>query len=191
VEDHRVLFSVLHALAGRPFALIVLRGRGKASKNVELVLLRHEISVLRRQTPRARLEPADRLIMAALARHLPGPYGRRPRLPGGCWPASTLEDGRYIWEGGLGTAWSNDASEDLIVVVLTQRTANETGMPAVCAKVLSAARASGSAQLETIRFPPQNCNRRGDKPTLDDMRVRVGTLSVRRRRGCGYLLVAA
>jgi putative transposase len=35
------------------------------------VLLRHEISVLRRQLPRPRLEPADRLVMAAFARHLP------------------------------------------------------------------------------------------------------------------------
>ncbi|MDT5232135.1 MAG: putative transposase [Mycobacterium sp.] len=67
------------ALAGRLLALIVVRGRGQASKDVELILLRHEISVLRRQTPRPRLEPADRLILAAFARHLPGPL-RKFRL---------------------------------------------------------------------------------------------------------------
>jgi CubicO group peptidase (beta-lactamase class C family) len=52
---------------------------------------------------------------------------------------SVLDDGRYTWEGGLGTTWSNVPSRDLTVVVLTQRAADETGMPAVCDEVLSAA----------------------------------------------------
>jgi CubicO group peptidase (beta-lactamase class C family) len=54
---------------------------------------------------------------------------------------SVLDGGRYTWEGGLGTAWSNVPSQDLTVVVLTQRAADETGMPAVCDDVLSAATA--------------------------------------------------
>ena len=52
---------------------------------------------------------------------------------------SVLDDGRYAWDGGLGTTWSNVPSQDLTVVVLTQRAANETGMPAVCDDVVSAA----------------------------------------------------
>jgi CubicO group peptidase (beta-lactamase class C family) len=56
---------------------------------------------------------------------------------------SVLDDGRCTWEGGLGTAWSNVPSQDLTVVVLTQRAADDTGMPAVCDDVLSAARAAG------------------------------------------------
>jgi CubicO group peptidase (beta-lactamase class C family) len=52
---------------------------------------------------------------------------------------SVLDDGRYTWEGGFGTAWSNVPSQDLTVVVLTQRAADGTGMPAVCDDVLSAA----------------------------------------------------
>jgi CubicO group peptidase (beta-lactamase class C family) len=59
---------------------------------------------------------------------------------------SILDDGRYCWEGGLGTAWSNVPSEDLTVVVLTQRAADETGMPAVCDDVLTAARATGAGK---------------------------------------------
>jgi len=55
---------------------------------------------------------------------------------------SVLEDGRYTWEGGLGTVWSNVPSQDLTVVVMTQRAADDTGMPAVCDAVLDAARAS-------------------------------------------------
>jgi len=53
-----------------------------------------------------------------------------------------LDDGSYTWEGGLGTAWSNMPSRDLTVVVLTQRSADETGMPPVCGEVLAAARAT-------------------------------------------------
>lgn len=53
---------------------------------------------------------------------------------------SVLEDGRYCWDGGSGTAWSNVPSQDLTVVVLTQRAADETGMPVVCDDVLAAAR---------------------------------------------------
>jgi CubicO group peptidase (beta-lactamase class C family) len=55
---------------------------------------------------------------------------------------SVLDDGRYTWEGGLGTAWSNLPSRDLTVVVLTQRSADETGLPPVCDDVLAAARAT-------------------------------------------------
>src|SRR6266566_1525466 len=55
---------------------------------------------------------------------------------------SVLDDGRYSWDGGLGTAWSNVPAQDLTVVVLTQRAADETGMPAVCDDVTAAARAA-------------------------------------------------
>jgi CubicO group peptidase (beta-lactamase class C family) len=55
---------------------------------------------------------------------------------------SILDDGSYGWDGGLGTTWSNVPSQDLTVVVLTQRAADETGLPAVCADVLKAARAA-------------------------------------------------
>jgi CubicO group peptidase (beta-lactamase class C family) len=53
---------------------------------------------------------------------------------------STVDDGRYTWEGGSGTAWSNVPDEDLTVVVLTQRSVDETGLPAVCEQILTAAR---------------------------------------------------
>ena len=55
---------------------------------------------------------------------------------------SVLDDGRYTWEGGLGTAWTNVPAQDLTVVVLTQRAADETGMPAVCEEVLRATTSS-------------------------------------------------
>jgi CubicO group peptidase (beta-lactamase class C family) len=55
---------------------------------------------------------------------------------------SVLADGSYTWEGGLGTTWVNVPGQDLAVVVLTQRAADETGLPAVGEEVLSWARSS-------------------------------------------------
>ncbi len=56
---------------------------------------------------------------------------------------SVFDDGHYGWEGGLGTAWSNVPTEDLVVVVLTQCAADHAGMPAVCGDVLTAVRNAG------------------------------------------------
>ena len=66
-----MLVSFVYVVACRMFALVLLLGRSDGSKELELVLLRHELAILRRHTRRPRLTARDRLVLAALSRVLP------------------------------------------------------------------------------------------------------------------------
>jgi putative transposase len=69
------LYLVFRALLGA----LVRRRRGLDVKDLELLILRHELEVLRRQVARPQLRPADRALLAAAACHLPRPL-RSARL---------------------------------------------------------------------------------------------------------------
>jgi putative transposase len=79
---------LLYLITVRAFGWLYLLGRSQASKDAEIMALRHEVMVLRRQVARPRPDWADRAVLAALARLLP----------------AVLRDSRLVTPGTL-LAW--------------------------------------------------------------------------------------
>jgi hypothetical protein len=74
-----VSLRLLYLIFLRLLNLLLLLGRSSASKDAELLVLRHEVTVLHRANPKPRLDWADRAVFAALVRALPTRL-RRHRL---------------------------------------------------------------------------------------------------------------
>jgi putative transposase len=68
--------SLVYLLLRQVLQMLTQLARDDGAKDVELLVLRHQVAVLRRQVHRPQLEPADRVVLAALSRLLP-----RPRWP--------------------------------------------------------------------------------------------------------------
>jgi putative transposase len=68
----RLLYLILMGL----LSWLALLGRATSSKDIELLVLRHEVAVLRRTNPKPRLDWADRALFAALIRRLPAALSR-------------------------------------------------------------------------------------------------------------------
>jgi putative transposase len=66
-----MLSRLAYLLLCQSIQLLALLVRGDAAKDLEILVLRHQLTVLRRQVARPRLEPADRALLAAVSRVLP------------------------------------------------------------------------------------------------------------------------
>lgn len=67
-----MLIRLVYMFMVRVFGWLTLLASSDATKDVEILVLRHEIAMLRRQVSRPQPDRADRAVLAALARLLPG-----------------------------------------------------------------------------------------------------------------------
>ena len=68
-----MVWSLVYLALRRLLELMVLCWRSTDANEVEILVLRHQLAILRRQHPRPRLQPEDRVLLAALSRLLPRP----------------------------------------------------------------------------------------------------------------------
>ena len=76
---------------------LALSARSSASKNAEILILRHEVAVLRRGNPKPKIDWADRAVLASLARILPRALRRT-----GSSPREHCCAGTGAWSPGRG-----------------------------------------------------------------------------------------
>ena len=109
---------MIYLFTTRIFAWLALLCRSSATKDAELLILRHEVAVLRRQVATPKPTWPDRAVLAALARHLPGRL-RRHRLvtPGTLlsWHRSLL---RWKWKQKPARTGRPPISEELTALIL-------------------------------------------------------------------------
>jgi putative transposase len=72
-----VVLSLVYWSVRRLLELVVLRRRSEREKEVEILLLRHQLRVLERQVARPQLAPADRALLGRSAGCCHGSAGSR------------------------------------------------------------------------------------------------------------------
>ena len=87
-----VSLRLLYLIFSRLLSWLTLLPRASSSKDIELLVLRHEVAVLRRTNPKPRMDWADRALFAALIQRLPR------RCAGIAWsPRRRSCDGIAAW----------------------------------------------------------------------------------------------
>ena len=153
-----VSLRLIYLIFDRLLGWLLLLGRASASRDVELLVLRHEVAVLRRANLRPRLNWADRAVFAALIRRLPRVL-RGDRL---VTPAAVLRwhrrliDKKWIYPNRSGRPPVDDT-----IATLIERMASENptwGYKRVQGELLKLGHRVGASTIRRIltlrRIPP-------------------------------------
>jgi putative transposase len=138
-----VLFRLVYLLVIQLFGWLALLARSDASKDAEILVLRHEVAVLRRQVARPKPDWADRAMLAALAR-LPA-HLRMHRIvtPGTvlAWHRRLIKR-KWTYPNAAGRPPIPDEIRELVKQLARQNRAGDTG----ASRASSSASASASAR---------------------------------------------
>jgi hypothetical protein len=112
-HDPPVPLQLIYQIVAKLLGWLVLRARSDTAKEIEILVLRHQLAVLRRRTRRPRLSWADRALIAALTRLLPPPQRLgllvtpatvlrwHRQLVSRCWTTTPSPPGRPAIPAGL------------------------------------------------------------------------------------------
>jgi putative transposase len=174
-----VSLRLLYLILLRVLNLLLLLGRSLASKDVEHLVLRHEVAVLRRVNPTPRLDRADRAVFAALDRRLPTMLrGHRLVTPGTIlrWHRRLIAQ-KWTYPNRIGRPPIDDA-----VAVLIERMARENhswGYQRIQGELLKLGHRVGASTIRRVLRRLGYLRRRSGTPTRPG-----GSSYAPRRRRC-------